>query len=56
MPVPDAKFYKFFALLVELAADHWAVHGVVEYHGADVGMVEIERLEIDAVKKGAAFQ
>ena len=55
MPMSDGKFNKFFALLVELAANHRAVHAIIENHGADVGMVEIERLEIDAVQKGAAL-
>ncbi len=55
VPVSDGEFNKFFALLVKLAADHGAVHRVVKNEGVDVGMVEIERLEIDAVKKGAAL-
>ena len=55
MPVPDAKFNKFFALFVKLAGYHGAVHAIIKNHGADVGMVEIERLEIDAVQKGAAL-
>ena len=56
VPVSDGKFNKFFALLVELAGNHRAVHAIVKNHSVNIGMVEIERLEIDAVKKGAAFQ
>ena len=55
VPVSDGELYEFLALLVELAGNHGAVHRVVKNHGADVGMVEIKRLEIYAVKEGAAF-
>ncbi len=40
VPVSDGELYEFLALLVELAADHGAVHGVVENEGVDVGVVK----------------
>ena len=44
MSMPDAKFDKFFALLVKLAGNHRAVHAIVKNHSVNIGMVEIERL------------